>query len=118
MSENKNFQEEKKSHWQSFELKDNKELRKIQNQEFYTSPDPVINRIKTGDYDRKTFLKLMGASSLMMTANCIPQKPEKIVPYVEKPDFMVPGLANFYASTCGGCDAGCGILVKQKTVVP
>ena len=30
MSENKNFQEEKKSHWQSFELKDNKDLRKIQ----------------------------------------------------------------------------------------
>jgi MoCo/4Fe-4S cofactor protein with predicted Tat translocation signal len=114
MSENKNFQEEKKSHWQSFELKDNKELRKIQNQEFYTSPDPVINRIKTGDYDRKTFLKLMGASSLMMTANCIPQKPEKIVPYVDKPDFMVPGLANYYASSCGGCDAGCGILVKTK----
>jgi len=77
MSENKNFQEVKKSHWQSFELKDNKDLRNIQNQEFFTSPDPVINRIKTGEYDRKTFLKLMGASSLMMTANCIPQKPEK-----------------------------------------
>lgn len=114
MSENKNFQEEKKSHWQSFELKDNKNLRQLQNQEFYTSPDPVINRIKTGEYDRKTFLKLMGASSLMMTANCIPQKPEKIVPYVEKPDFMIPGLANHYASSCGGCSAGCGLLVKTK----
>jgi len=114
MSENKNFQEVKKSHWQSFELKDNKDLRNIQNQEFFTSPDPVINRIKTGEYDRKTFLKLMGASSLMMTANCIPQKPEKIVPYVEKPDFMVPGLPNYYASACGGCNSGCGLLVKTK----
>ena len=114
MSEIKNFQEEKKSHWQSFELKDNKELKQLQNQEFYTSPDPVINRIKTGDYDRKTFLKLMGASSLMMTANCVPQKPEKIVAYVEKPDFMVPGLANYYASSCAGCSAGCGLLVKTK----
>lgn len=114
MSEKNNFQEEKKSHWQSFELKDHKELKQIQNQEFYTSPDPVINRIKTGDYDRKTFLKLMGASSLMMTANCIPQKPEKIVPYVEKPDFMVPGLPNYYASSCGGCNAGCGLLIKTK----
>jgi len=114
MSENKNFQEEKKSHWQSFELKDSTDLKKIQNQEFYTSPDPVINRIKTGEYDRKTFLKLMGASTLMMTANCLPQKPEKIVPYVEKPDFMVPGLPNFYASVCGGCQSACGLLVKTK----
>jgi Fe-S-cluster-containing dehydrogenase component/anaerobic selenocysteine-containing dehydrogenase len=114
MSEKLNFQEEKKSHWQSYESKDRKDLRDIQRQEFFTSPDPVIQRIKTGQYDRRSFLKLMGASTAMLTVNCLPQNPEKIVPYVNKPEFMVPGLSNYYASSCGGCSAGCGILVKTK----
>ncbi|MCB1140797.1 MAG: 4Fe-4S dicluster domain-containing protein [Leptospiraceae bacterium] len=114
MSEKSNFQEEKKSHWQSYESKDRKDLKEVQNQEFFTSPDPIISRIKTGEYDRKTFLKLMGASTAMLTVNCLPQKPEKIVPYVDKPEYMTPGLSNYYASTCGGCSAGCGTLVKTK----
>ncbi|MDX1956969.1 MAG: 4Fe-4S dicluster domain-containing protein [Leptospiraceae bacterium] len=111
MTEIQNFQEEKKQHWQSLETKDRKDLKQIQNQEFFTSPDPVIDRIKTGNFDRNTFLKLMGASLGLATANCIPQKPEKIVPYVNKPEFATPGLANYYASTSV---TGNAILVKTK----
>ena len=114
MSDKFNFQEEKKQHWLSYELKDAKDLKAVQNQEFYTSPDPVIQRIKTGDFDRKTFLKLMGASAAMATVNCLPQPKKKIVPYAEKPEFMTPGLSNYYASVCGGCESSCGILVKTK----
>ena len=51
---NNSFQEERKSHWQSYETKDRNDIKQVQNQEFYTSPDPVISRIKTGDYDRRT----------------------------------------------------------------
>jgi Fe-S-cluster-containing dehydrogenase component/anaerobic selenocysteine-containing dehydrogenase len=113
-----NFQEEKKSHWQSFETKDSKDLTAVQNQEFYTSPDPVINRIKTGEYDRKTFLQIMGASSAMLTLNCIQKPAEKIVPFTKAPDYLKPGQATYYSSTCAGCSAGCGVLVKTKDARP
>ncbi len=115
---NNSFQEERKSHWQSYETKDKSDLKQIQNQEFYTSPDPIISRIKTGDYDRRTFLKLMGASSAMLTLNCIQKPQEKIVPYVKAPDYVKPGQSTYYASTCGGCSAGCGILVKTRDARP
>jgi molybdopterin-containing oxidoreductase family iron-sulfur binding subunit len=61
---------------------------------------------------RRTFLKMSGfAAVLAMAAGC--QKPaEKILPYVTAPEDMVPGVPNYYASTCGGCAAGCGLLVK------
>lgn len=118
MSKEQNFQEERKSHWQSYETRDRKDLNEIQNQEFYTSPDPLINRVKTGEYDRKTFLKLMGASTTMLTINCIQKPQEKIVPFVKAPDFIKPGQSTYYSSTCGGCSAGCGILVKTRDARP
>ena len=114
MTEKKKFQEEKKHHWMSIETKDHKDLKQLQNQEFYTSPESIINRIKTGEFDRSTFLKLMGASATILTANCIPQPKEKIVPYVNKPEHITHGISNYYASTCSGCSAGCGILIKTN----
>jgi anaerobic selenocysteine-containing dehydrogenase len=38
---------------------------------------------------------------------------EKIIPYLIPPDEGVtPGVANYYASACRSCPAGCGILVR------
>jgi anaerobic selenocysteine-containing dehydrogenase len=63
--------------------------------------------------DRRTFLQLSGmtaASALLAgckTAN------EKLIPYLIPTDEGVtPGIANYYASTCRSCPAGCGILVR------
>ncbi len=62
---------------------------------------------------RRTFLQLSGmtvASALM--AGC-QSKNEKLIPYLIPPDEGVtPGLANYYASSCSFCPAGCGILVR------
>lgn len=117
------FQKEKKSHWQSYELKGTQEERELQKQEFFTSPDPVIAKIKSGNFDRKTFLKFMGASVAMASLNCVRKPVEKIVPYVNlnKPngenaqyDFVKHGHSYHYASVCGACSAGCGTLVKAR----
>ncbi len=35
-----------------------------------------------------------------------------LVPYLLPDDEIVPGIANWYASTCGECQAGCGIIVR------
>src|SRR5512147_682229 len=63
--------------------------------------------------DRRTFLQLGGmtvAGSVL--AGCKAAN-EKIIPYLLPPDEGVtPGVANYYASACRFCPAGCGILVR------
>ncbi|TGK44122.1 TAT-variant-translocated molybdopterin oxidoreductase [Leptospira andrefontaineae] len=113
----KNFQKEKKAHWLSLELKDNdKETKDLARSEFFTSPDPVIARIKSGEFDRKTFLKLMGAGVAMTSLNCVRKPVEKIVPYVDLKtdegtfDFVKHGQAYYYATVFNGT----GYLVRSK----
>ncbi|HEX8499856.1 MAG TPA: TAT-variant-translocated molybdopterin oxidoreductase [Pyrinomonadaceae bacterium] len=49
--------------------------------------------------DRRTFLKLMGASlALAGLTGCSYQPPESIVPYVRQPEGMVPGKALYFAT--------------------
>lgn len=36
----------------------------------------------------------------------------RLVPYLLPDDEIVPGVANWYATVCGECDAGCGLLVR------
>lgn len=49
--------------------------------------------------ERRTFLKLMGASlALAGLSGCVYQPAEKIVPYVKQPEEEVPGQALFYAT--------------------
>ncbi|MGH7892451.1 MAG: molybdopterin-dependent oxidoreductase, partial [Thermodesulfobacteriota bacterium] len=39
---------------------------------------------------------------------------EQIIPYVIPPEGIIPGVPNWYASTCRECPAGCGIIVKNR----
>jgi MoCo/4Fe-4S cofactor protein with predicted Tat translocation signal len=64
---------------------------------------------------RRDFLKLMGFSLGAATlASCTPIPQRKAVPLVDEPEGLVPGVASWYATTCGGCAAGCGLLVKVR----
>lgn len=115
MSEIKNFQEEKKSHWQSYELESDEDRKKeLQSREFYTPPESLFSRLKSENVNRKSFLKFMGASVAMTTLNCVRKPVEKIVPYVEAPQEVKHGHSLYYASTCKGCSAGCGTLVRTR----
>jgi len=62
---------------------------------------------------RRTFLQLGGMTAAgAMLAGCQSAN-EKLIPYLVPPDEGVtPGRANFYASSCRACPAGCGILVR------
>ncbi|MDP6117581.1 MAG: [Fe-S]-binding protein, partial [Planctomycetota bacterium] len=64
---------------------------------------------------RRDFMHAVGASfaALSMSGCGFRAPKEKIIPYVELPEGIVPGRANWYASTCGGCLARCGALVKS-----
>jgi molybdopterin-containing oxidoreductase family iron-sulfur binding subunit len=47
-------------------------------------------------------------------AGCSRGAVEKAIPFLVKPEEVTPGMSTWYASSCGGCSAGCGILVKCR----
>ncbi len=64
--------------------------------------------------NRRDFLKVLGFGIGAATlASCeIPVK--KAIPYVIKPDTIVPGIANYYASTFVNGGDYCSVLVKTR----
>ncbi len=64
--------------------------------------------------DRRTFLKIAGMGSLAFASSCTSESDKKLFSLVKAPADMVTGKANWYASTCRECPAGCGILAKNR----
>ncbi|MET0214217.1 MAG: molybdopterin dinucleotide binding domain-containing protein, partial [Vicinamibacterales bacterium] len=59
--------------------------------------------------------KLLGAAAPAVAASaCSPVPPERIIPYVVPPEDDVPGVATWYASSCGECPASCGTRVRTR----
>lgn len=65
-------------------------------------------------FNRRDFLKIVGASTGVAASGCAQELPEKLIPYVVQPDEVVPGVASWYAASCGECTAGCGVLVRTR----
>lgn len=63
---------------------------------------------------RRTFLELLGYTTAAIALTSCTAPEQKIIPYLKQPPELTPGVANWYASTCGGCNAGCGTLVKVR----
>jgi anaerobic selenocysteine-containing dehydrogenase len=62
---------------------------------------------------RRTFLQLSGMTAASALLAGCQSKNEKLIPYLIPPDEGVtPGRANYYASSCTLCPAGCGILIR------
>ena len=66
------------------------------------------------ELDRRDFLKLVGVGAGAAAAAGCSDPVEKLVPYVIQPEEILPGVANFYASTCTACSAACGLHVKTR----
>jgi MoCo/4Fe-4S cofactor protein with predicted Tat translocation signal len=67
------------------------------------------------DLSRRNFVKVMGASlALAGLSGCVIQPSEKIVPYVNQPEEIIPGKPLFYATamTLGGIATG--LLAKSN----
>ncbi len=63
---------------------------------------------------RRDFLKLMGASlALAGLSGCAFQPNEKIVPYVNQPESIVPGIASYYATAMPFSGYALGLLAKS-----
>jgi molybdopterin-containing oxidoreductase family iron-sulfur binding subunit len=67
-----------------------------------------------GCMPRRTFIELIGFSIAATALSGCRAPEQKIIPYVKQPVEFTPGVANWYASLCGGCKASCGTLVKVR----
>ncbi|MBP9709085.1 MAG: 4Fe-4S dicluster domain-containing protein [Oligoflexales bacterium] len=66
--------------------------------------------------DRRDFLRLFGSTAALGTtaAACVRRPEESAVPYAKQPADQVPGRPAHYATTCGECSAGCGVIVNVR----
>jgi anaerobic selenocysteine-containing dehydrogenase len=79
----------------------------------YGNAVALVQKVQGVPMDRRTFLQLGGMTVASgMLASCKTAN-EKLIPYLIPPDEGVtPGIADYYASSCRACPAGCGILVR------
>jgi len=83
-------------------------------QEFPEELPVGVSATAPDETTRRDFFKVMGLSAAAAMAACSKAPLQKVLPYVSKPDELTPGLALWYASTCGACAAGCGVLLKTR----
>ena len=96
-------------YWRSLgQLKNSPEYRKQLLDEFNTEKSSDPNQ-----FSRRSFLTIMGASmALAGLAGC--RRPvEKIVPYVKQDEQVIPGVAQYYASTMPFGNSAYGIIVES-----
>ncbi len=72
-------------------------------------------RSKRNLITRREFLKLagLGAGASAVLTGCGPLSRYVVrQPYGDMPEFVVTGQSTFFATTCGECSAGCGLIVR------
>ncbi len=83
--------------------------------EFLPGVTDNFNLESLDKYSRRKFLAILAASAALTNAACSDYRDKgEIVPYNDRPPEILPGQANYYASTCNGCYQSCGILVKTR----
>jgi anaerobic selenocysteine-containing dehydrogenase len=68
----------------------------------------------THKISRRNFLKIgtFGVAAGILAGCQNPRRWINLEPYVRPPEEQLAGVANWYASTCRQCPAGCGIIVR------
>lgn len=106
-------------YWQSKEQFDNPQAFVEQNNTEFSNggiiQELTDENLSNSQSTRRDFLKLMGFSigAATLAASCeIPVK--KAIPYAIKPEEIVPGIANYYASTYVNGGEACSVIVKTR----
>jgi molybdopterin-containing oxidoreductase family iron-sulfur binding subunit len=110
----------KKKYWQSFgELNQTESFQESTKNEFKEELLPLADLDDKGILDAKTprrdFLKYMGFSTAAaaLAASCKTEV-HKAVPFLNKPESVIPGVANYYASTYVKGGDTIPVVVKQR----
>ena len=103
-------------YWQSFEeLYNSPGFIENQQNEFKEGVSDEFDSSGMSSLSRRKFLAMLGASAALAGTACSDYRDQgAIVPYNSKPEEILPGKANYYASTCTACSNACGILIKTR----
>jgi len=63
---------------------------------------------------RRSFMKLSGFAAVLAAASGCEKPLEHVLPYVNQPEEITVGIPVHYSSTCNGCGAACGTLIKTR----
>ncbi len=83
--------------------------------EFVQSVADDLSQRGPRQFRRRDFLKAAGFTvGVAFATGCSRAPVQKAIPLLSQPEEIVPGRPLFYASTCAGCSAGCGLLAKVR----
>jgi MoCo/4Fe-4S cofactor protein with predicted Tat translocation signal len=103
-----------KKYWKGIEeLSNDPDFLKQAHNEFSESL-PKETGSETSGTDRRDFLKLLGFSVAAVSLAACEAPVHKAIPYLNKPEEVDPGVANWYASTYMEGGDYCSILVKTR----
>jgi len=98
-----------KNYWRSLDqLAETPEYKDFLHREFPQGAAEFDN-----SWSRRKFLTLMGASMAMAGLTRCRRPVEKIVPYVNRPEDLIPGNPQFYATSMPFGDSAYGLLVES-----
>ncbi|MEJ7611651.1 MAG: TAT-variant-translocated molybdopterin oxidoreductase [Ferruginibacter sp.] len=109
-----------KKYWQNFgELTRSEAFTKSAEKEFQEELLPLEELDGKGLLDAKTprrdFLKYLGFSTAAAAIAASCEMPvRKAIPYVQRPDDIIPGISNYYASTYVNGGDAISVVVKQR----
>ena len=99
-------------YWRSLEERDETlPARKAAHDEF--APETLNDSLPTSTVSRRGFLGIVGATAAIATAACTTRE-RTIVPYTKRPKEIIPGVANYYASTFPEGPRSYSVLVKTR----
>ncbi len=106
---------ENSKYWKSIDEFNKKELPIDKSDEFMEGTTDEFDPSKLNGLSRRKFLALLSASTAFAVTACNDYHDQKeLAPYTKRPDGLLPGKPNYYASTCNGCSQACGILIKTR----
>ncbi len=98
--------------WRSLDERDETSLaQKAAHDEFTT--EALDDKLGSSIVSRRGFLGLLGATAAVATAACTTHE-RTIVPYTKRPKEIIPGVANYYASTFAEGPRSYPVLVKTR----
>ena len=113
---NTSFQNPDPDYWRTFEeLHNDPNFIESSKNEFAESVTDDFSTSDMSSLSRRKFLALLGASAALAGTACTDYRDKgEIIPYNKKPEEIIVGKANYYASTCTACSNACGILIKTR----
>src|SRR5436190_9725814 len=108
---------DQKKYWQNFnELNETEVVKKASENEFREElPFEIADSLLKAPTERRDFLKYLGFSTTaaIIAASCeVPVR--KSIPFVNKPEDIIPGVANYYATTYVQDGEAISVLAKVR----